>query len=68
MLFRSEAQEATLLDRYEEVAGSITQDLRGYFEVSIPASARLQQAGLDFVEIGQAVDVFVKFLETKAGG
>lgn len=62
-----EAQEATLLDRYQALAGSITQDLRGYFEAYIPASARLQQAGQDYVEVQQAVDVFVKFLETKAG-
>jgi len=63
-----EVQESTLLDRYQELAGSITQDLRGYFEAYIPASARIRQAGQDFVEVQQAVDVFVKFLETKAGG
>lgn len=63
----TEEQEAQALARYSTLAGTVTSDVRSFVEASLDPMLTLPRDGGTFVELGHAVEIFIRYLETKAG-
>lgn len=62
-----DAEEAALIAQYDEAVGSISDNLAGWFAaVAVDKSRQHTHEGKPYVEVDYAVEVFTKYLETKA--
>ena len=62
-----EAEEAQALANYAARAGSLTQDVSVFFHGLVDRALVIEHAGNEYVPIGHAVEIFIRYLETKAG-
>lgn len=61
-----EKRESELLERYQELAGGITRDLRGYMHGAIEPEYQIIHDGREYAEMDRSVEVFLQYLETRA--
>ena len=62
-----EAEESTVLARYAEFTGQLTDTLAGFVGALAKPEYTRTIEGARFIEIGHAVEIFTQYLETKAG-
>lgn len=63
----TEEQEAQALARYATLAGTVTQDVRAFVEGNLDRMYVQPHDTGTYVELGHAVEIFIRYLETKAG-